>query len=188
MCGMRVRHGLAPRDTALVFAAAAASLLACATPGEPGPASAPPAPAAAQAESRLRPAPPPAELGSVERFAWQAVIQLGEAYAAGDVDGFLARVSRGFYRGYPALETALHALVRDTTSRSAVVAVQAVALEGERVSVRALWERRLVPRNGAPQFLAGETVFYFLRSETSLRLLDFRGDVPFGIQGIPAVP
>jgi hypothetical protein len=140
------------------------------------------------AESRLRQEDPPADIGAIERYAWLTVIQLGEAFAAGDLDLFLGRVSRGFYRGYPALESALRAIFSETTDRSAVVAVRDVSLEGDRVTVRAQWERNLAPRGGAPQRLAGTTVFIFLRSETSLRLLDFRGDPPFGIEGIPPLP
>jgi len=30
----------------------------------------------------------------------------------------------------------------------------------------------------------GETEFLFLKSDTSLRLLDYRGDAPFAIEGI----
>lgn len=182
---MSARHGFCRSGFALATAATAALLVACAAPG--GPPQSAPAPSASPA-GRLRQQDPPADLGAVERYAWQSVIQLGEAYASGDVDGFLGRVSRGFYRGYPALEIALRALVADTTNRSAVVAVSEVALEGDRVSVRAQWERTLRRRDGVQQTVAGETVFHFLKSETSLRLLDFRGDVPFGIEGLPALP
>lgn len=169
----------------LLLAAAAASLLACAAPSAPGPAAtAPPGPQG----PRLQRTDPPADLGAVERYAWQAVIQLGEAYAAGDSDGFLGRVSRGFYRGYPALESALRAHLAGTTARSAVVAVDGVTTEGERVSVAARWERGITRADGTSQLLAGTTAFLFLRSDTSLRLLDFRGDAPFGIEGIPELP
>jgi hypothetical protein len=177
--------------SAAALAAVAVSLIACAAPETPTPGTAADATgssASARPASRLRQEPPPADLGAVERYAWQTVIQLAEAYESGDVDGFLARVSRGFYRGYPALESALRALVGETTRRSAVVAVREVALDGDRVSVRAQWERTIVRRDGVPQLLEGQTTFYFLRSDTSLRLLDFRGDVPFGIEGIPALP
>ena len=170
---------------ALVLATAAASLLACAAPPAPGPVATAPQ---GQPAPRLQRTDPPADLGAVERYAWQAVIQLGEAYAAGDGDGFLGRVSRGFYRGYPALESALRAHLEGTTARSAVVAVDGVTTEGERVSVSARWERSLARRDGAAQLLSGTTVFLFLRSDTSLRLLDYRGDPPFGIEGIPELP
>jgi hypothetical protein len=183
-----VRKGSSSSLSAAALVLAAASLIGCAAPGSPTAGAAADATAAARPESRLRQEPPPADLGVVERYAWQTVIQLAEAYGSGDVDGFLARVSRGFYRGYPALESALRALVGETTSRSAVVAVREVALDGDRVSVRAQWERTIVWRNGVPQIREGQTTFYFLRSDTSLRLLDFRGDVPFGIEGIPALP
>ena len=170
---------------ALILAAAAASLLACAAPSAPGPSSTAPQ---GQQGPRLQRTDPPADLGAVERYAWQAVIQLGEAYAAGDIDGFLGRVSRGFYRGYPALESALRAHLEGTTARSVVVAVDGVTTEGDRVSVSARWERSLARRDGAAQLLSGTTVFLFLRSDTSLRLLDYRGDPPFGIEGIPELP
>lgn len=175
----------------VALAAAASGILACAAPVKPPPAPAPTAAAPAAPAApvfTLRRTDPPGDLGAVERYAWLAVIQLGDAFASGDVDGFLARVSRGFYRGYPALESALRTLVADTTNRSVVVAVGAVALDGDRVSVRARWERILTRGDGVPQMLAGETTFHFLKSDTSLRLLDFQGDVPFGIEGIPAAP
>ena len=179
-------HSAATGRALLLAAAAASLLLACAAPSPPVPA-APELPQA-QPGARLRPTYPPADLGAVERYAWQAVIQFGEDYAAGNLDGFLGRVSRGFYRGYPALESALRAHLEGTTSRSVVVAVDGVAAEGERVSVSARWERSLARRDGAAQLLSGTTVFLFLRSETSLRLLDFRGDPPFGIEGILELP
>ena len=175
----------APSGRSLLLAASAASLLACAAPSTPGP---------APTEPQSRPAPqlrqtlPPADLGAVERYAWQAVIQLGEDYAAGDVDGYLARVSRGYYRGYPALESALRAEVEGTIARSVVVAVEGVTTEGERVSVSARWETRLMRRGGAGELLTGTSVFLFLRSDTSLRLLDYRGDSPFGVKGAAGSP
>jgi hypothetical protein len=184
---MSARHGLRRSGVVLASIAVAALLVACAAPGA-APPSPPPAAAAAPVVSKLKQEDPPANLGAVERYAWQAAVQLGQDYEKGDIDGFLSRVSRGFYRGYPALESALRRLVNNTTSRSAVVAVRGVTLEGDRVSVRAQWERRIVRLDGVPDFRAGETVFHFLKSETSLRLLDFRGDVPFAIEGIPALP
>jgi hypothetical protein len=180
---MRVCNARSGR--ALFLAAATASLLACAAPSAPGPAA--PSPQGQQGP-RLQRTAPPADLGAVERYAWLAVIQLGEAYAAGDMDGFLGRVSRGFYRGYPALEIALRAHLGGTTARSAVVAVDGVTTEGERVSVGARWERGITRTDGTAQLLSGTTDFLFLRSDTSLRLLDFRGDAPFGIEGIPELP
>ena len=169
----------------LILAATAASLLSCAAPAAPGPAASEPR---GQPAVRLRQTEPPADLGIAERYAWQAVIQLGAAYAGGDIDGFLARVSRGFYRGYPALESALRAHLEGTLSRSVAVAVDGVTTESERVSVSARWERSLERGDGTAQLLTGTTVFLFLRSDTSLRLLDFRGDPPFGIEGIPELP
>lgn len=174
-----------PSGRALVLAATAASLLACAAPSGPGPGATAPQ---GQPAAQFRQTAPPADLGAVERYAWQAVIQLGEAYAAGDVDGFLGRVSRGFYRGYPALESALRAHLEGTTARSAVVAVDGVTTEGDRVGVAARWESVITRAGGTSQRLSGRTDFLFLRSDTSLRLLDFRGDVPFGIEAIPELP
>lgn len=182
---MRALRDLHPLERILALCCAATWLAACAAPGTPGPATPSPAP---PAQGRLQPTQPPADIGTVERYAWLAVVQLGEAYQAGDVEGFLNRVSRGFYRGYPALESALRKLVGETTERSATVAVRDVAAEGDRVSVRAQWERSLVRRGGSPEHLAGETVFLFLRSETSLRLLDYRGDAPFGIEELSGLP
>jgi hypothetical protein len=189
-----VRNGFRWPCRALLCAAAAILPISCAAPGTPeptaqAPAGAPkPAAAAAPATSRLRQEDPPAALGTVERYAWLAVVNLGEAYQEGNVEGFLNRVSRGFYRGYPALETALRADLDGTAARRVVVAVAGVTTEGDRVSVRARWERSLARGDGTPRSSAGETVFLFLRSETSLRLLDFRGDPPFGIEGIPEHP
>lgn len=182
---MGSRYWLGQRERLLALAASAPLLVACAASEGPGPAARAPgaeAPAAVPAEIRLQRTNPPADLGAVERYAWLAVIQLGEAWETGDVEGFLGRVSRGFYRGYPALESALRTLADGTTARRAVAAVREVATDGERVSVRAQWEFSLVQRDGARRQGSGETVFLFLRSDTSLRLLDYRGDGPFGIQ------
>jgi hypothetical protein len=186
---MDARHQVGRSALVAALATAVSGMLGCAAPVKAPtvpPASA--APAAAPVASTLRQTDPPAGLGSVERYAWLTVIQFGEAFAAGDVDGFLSRVSRGFYRGYPALEQGLRALFAASTSRSAIVAVSGVTVEGDRVGVRARWERTLTRGDGAPEMLAGETEFVFFKSESSLRLLDFRGDAPFGIEGIPAVP
>jgi len=173
------------------------SLAACAGTPSPGtPAAAPPvsapqpAPPLAQPASspaalpRLVPTDPPAELGTVERFAWQRVTEFGEAFSAGDVEGFLSKVSRGFYRGYATLETSLKTLIGDSTERTAVVAVRRVTTEDGRVIVRAQWTRSVTRRNGTVQAASGETEFLFLKNDTSLRLLDYRGDTPFAIDGI----
>ena len=133
---------------------------------------------------RLAPTQPPSDLGAVERFAWQQVVQLAESFAAGDVPGFLARVSRGFYRGYSTLESSLEALLAKSSARTAVVAIRMVAEEEGRVSVRAEWTRSVTMPDGSVDARHGETVFLFLRSDTSLRLLDYRGDAPFAIAGI----
>lgn len=150
--------------------------------------SAPAGPAAAAvvkpANPRLMPTVPPAELGTVQRFAWQRVVELGNAFAAGDVEGFLGKVSRGFYRGYSKLEAALRALMADSSARDAAVAVRKVTEEEGRVSVKAEWTRSITRSDGTIDAQRGETVFLFLKSDTSLRLLDYSGDAPFAIAGI----
>lgn len=133
---------------------------------------------------RLTPTSPPADLAAVERDAWQMVVELGEAFAAGDTAGFLSKVSRGFYRGYGALESSITALLEGSRSRGAVVAVKTVTQEGGRVSVTAEWTRSVTRRDGTVDAWHGETVFLFLNSGNSLRLLDYRGDAPFAIDGI----
>jgi len=134
--------------------------------------------------AQLVPTQPPSNLGSVERFAWQQVVHLGEAFAAGDVEGFLARVSRGFYRSYGTLESSLKDLLTNSRARSAVVAIRQVTEEEGRVSVSTEWTRSVTFPDGSVDARRGETVFLFLKSDTSLRLLDYRGDAPFAIDGI----
>ena len=171
---------------AFALPAAAALLLgACAGATQPGAGtSLPPAAAVKPQVPQLVPTPPPSNLGSVERFAWQQVVHLGEAFAAGDVEGFLARVSRGFYRSYSTLESSLKDLLTNSRARSAVVAIRQVT-EGEgRVSVSTEWTRSVTFPDGSVDARRGETVFLFLRSDTSLRLIDYRGDAPFAIDGI----
>jgi hypothetical protein len=132
----------------------------------------------------LKPTVPPSDLEPIQRFAWQQVVQLGDAFAAGDVEGFLARVSRGFYRGYSLLEVSLRKLLDDSSARSAVVAVRQISEEAGRVSVRAEWTRSVTRRDGSVEARYGETEFLFLKSDTSLRLLDYRGAAPFALEGI----
>jgi hypothetical protein len=132
----------------------------------------------------LKPTVPPSDLDPVQRFAWQQVVQLGDAFAAGDVEGFLARVSRGFYRGYSRLEVSLRDLLDGSSARSAVVAVRQIHEEAGRVSVRAEWTRSVTRRDGSVEGRYGETEFLFLKSDTSLRLLDYRGAAPFAVEGI----
>lgn len=169
---------------------AAMLLGACAATSQPvairsGESASKPTPIAVQPQvPRLVPTQPPSDLGAVERFAWQQVVQLGEAFAAGDADAFLARVSRGFYRGYGVLENSLKALLANSSARAAVVAIRLVAEEEGRVNVRAEWTRSVTLPDGSVDARHGETVFLFLKSDTSLRLLDYRGDAPFGIAGI----
>jgi hypothetical protein len=172
-------------------AGAAFLLTACAGTDQPGPGSPASSPAAAQPQVQgqaplpvLKPTEPPPDLDPIQRFAWQQVVQLGDAFAAGDAEAFLARVSRGFYRGYATLERSLQNLLADSSSRSAVVAVRKVAEDMGRVSVRAEWTRSVTRRDGSVEARHGETEFLFLRSDTSLRLLDYRGDAPFAIGGI----
>jgi hypothetical protein len=179
-----------PLATALC-AAAALALGACAGAVQPGAGSAtPPAAAVGQPVRRESPLPrltptvPPSDLGPIERFAWQQVVQLGAAFAAGDADDFLARVSRGFYRGYSTLESSLKQLLAESSARGAVVAVRQVTAEEGRISVRAEWTSSVTRRDGSVAARYGETVFIFLKSDQSLRLLDFRGDAPFAIGGI----
>jgi hypothetical protein len=180
---------LRPLRAFALTAAAALALGACASPQEsgsqgPGPAAAQPSATAQATLPALKPTVPPADLDPTQRFAWQQVVQLGDAFAAGDAEGFLARVSRGFYRGYSTLEASLKALLADSTDRGAVVAVQRVAEDSGRVSVRAEWTRSLTRRDGSFEARRGETEFLFLKSDTSLRLLDYRGDAPFAIPGL----
>jgi hypothetical protein len=163
---------------------AALTMLSCAGPA-PGPGSpAPPSAAVRQPLPAVVPTQPPADLDPIQRFAWQQVVQLGEAFTAGDIDGFLARVSRGFYRGYSQFEDALRKLLEDSSARSAVVAVRQISEDSGRVSVRAEWTRSVTRRDGNVEERYGETEFLFLKSDTSLRLLDYRGDAPFAIAGI----
>lgn len=167
----------------IVAAACAAALLAACAATKPAGRSS----AAAGAEpppARLVPTRPPPDLGVVERFAWQTVEQLAAALAAGDAEAFLARVSRGFYRGYASLEEALASLLASGGTRTVVVAVSEVRIEEERVSVRARWTHDVAAGGRRPAASAGDTTFLFLKTETTLRLLDFRGDPPFGIPGI----
>lgn len=180
-CFTLVRH-LRP---CLVGAAAVILLGACAPASRtsPGVVDAGGTPASAPLP-RLTPTVPPADLDAIKRFAWQQVTGLGDAFAAGDADAFLAKVSRGFYRGYTTLETSLRQLLAGARARTAVVAVSEVAEEEGRVSVRAEWTRSVTRPDGSTDGRHGQTVFLFLKSDTSLRLLDYRGDAPFGIDGI----
>ncbi len=183
---MNVRPAVVRSIRLVMLPAATAFLLgACAGATQPRSGAAVPPSAESKPQApKLAPTVPPADLGTVERFAWQQVVQLGDAFAAGDAEGFLAKVSRGFYRSYTTLETSLKALIADSTSSGAVVAVRAVTEEEGRVSVRAEWARSVTRRDGSVDARRGETVFLFLKSDTSLRLLDYRGDPPFAIDGI----
>lgn len=175
------------RNRSILAAPAALLLLglaACAGPGAGTRGSAAPAPSAGPALPRLAPTPKPKDLGVIERYAWQTVEQLGEALAEGNAPAFLAKVSTGFYKGYARLEGALLALLAQSASRSVVVAVESVEVEGDRVSVRAQWVRDFATVDGGRDAATGTTTFLFLGTDTALRLLDYRGDPPFGIPGI----
>jgi hypothetical protein len=180
---------LSPLVRALRFcvttAAAVVVLSACGSAPRPGagPALSPPAAVKPQVP-QLVPTQPPADLGSVERYAWQQVVMLGDAFAAGDIPGFLARVSRGFYRGYGKLEASLVALLEGSRARDVVVAIRLVTEDEGRISVRAEWTRSVTLPDGSVDARRGETVFLFLKSDTSLRLIDYRGDAPFALDGI----
>ena len=173
------------RIFALPVAAAVLLCGACAGAPRSGTAASTTPPAAMKPQiPQLVSTPPPSDLGVVERFAWQQVVLLGEAFAAGDVEAFTARVSSGFYRGYARLESSLRALLTNSRARSAVVAIRQVTEEGGRVSVKTEWTRSVTLPDGSVDARSGETVFLFLKSDTSLRLLDYRGDAPFAIDGI----
>ena len=183
---MNVRPPFVTALRAVALPASAALLLsACA--GAPPTGSVPtssPAAAMKPQAPKLVATQPPSNLDAVHRFAWQQVVHMGDAFAAGDVENFLTRVSRGFYRGYGNLENSLRALLLNARAREAVVAVRLVTEEEGRVSVRAEWTRSVTLRDGTVDARHGETVFLFLKSDTSLRLLDYRGDAPFGLAGI----
>lgn len=170
----------------VVLPATAALLLgACAVATQPGSG----IPTATLTEAtrpvpKLVPTQPPSDLSAVKRLAWQEVVQLGESFAAGDAEGFLANVSRGFYRSYSVLESSLKALLANSSARSAVVAIGLIAEEEGRVSVTAEWTRSVTSPDGRVDARHGETVFLFLRSDASLRLIDYRGDAPFALAGI----
>ena len=183
---MQVRSSFVGALRVFALPGAAALLLGgCAGTTQPGPDAPTAPPAAVQREvPKLVPTDPPSDLGAVERFAWQQVVQLGATFAAGDVEGFLARVSRGFYRSYTALESSLTALLKDSRSRAAVLAIRLVTEEEGRVSVRAEWTSSVTRSDGSVEARHGQTVFLFLKSDTSLRLIDYRGDAPFAIPGI----
>lgn len=183
---MKVRYSPVDALRALSMSAVAALLLvACAGAPQPEPRASASSPEPAQQQvPKLVPTVQPANLDAVKRFAWQQVVQLGESVAAGDAEGFLARVSRGFYRNYSVLEGALKTFLANTSARSVVVAISMVAEEEGRVSVTAKWTRTSTEPGGGEDARYGETVFLFLKSDTSLRLLDYRGDAPFALEGI----
>ena len=165
----------------------AATLLlgACAGTTQPAPSVSKAPPEAVQPQvQKLVPTQPPAELGTIERFAWQQVVGLGAAFAAGDVEAFLAKVSLGFYRNYNTLGSSLKLLLENSRAHAAVVAVRLVTVEEGKVNVRAEWTRSVTLPDGRVDARHGETVFLFFQSDTSLRLFDYRGDAPFAIDGI----
>lgn len=172
------------------FTAAAAFVAAVGTgcAGQPGPGagvvSVPPPASTLPSIPRLTPTVPPADLGTLERDAWQMVVELGEAFTSRDATAFLSKVSPGFYRGYGTLETSLRDLLDGAKASGSVVAVRKAVQEEGRVSVTAEWTCSVTRRDGAVAAWHGETVFLFLNSGNSLRLLDYRGDAPFAIAGI----
>jgi len=183
---MKVRFSPVGALRMFALPAIAAFLLgACAVATQPGPGASTALPTAGkQLVPKLVPTQPPPDLGPVKRFAWQQVVRLGEAFAAGDVEGFLAGVSRGFYRNYSVLESSLKALLANSNGRAAVVAVSLVEEEEGKVSVTAEWTRSVTLPDGRVDARHGKTVFLYLKSDRSLRLMDYRGDAPFALDGI----
>lgn len=183
---MQVRFSPFGALRGIVLPATVAVLLcACAVATPPGPGASTVTPAeVTRPVVKLVPTQPPSDLSALKRLAWQDVVQLADSFAAGDAEGFLANVSRGFYRGYSVLESSLKALLANSLSRSAVVAVGLVAEEEGRVSVTAEWTRSVTLPDGRVDARHGETVFLFLKSDSSLRLIDYRGDAPFALAGI----
>lgn len=172
--------------SALVFALA---LNACQTVSYPVavPVSKPPSPKPSPQLSRLPPlAPttPPANMGAVERFGWQTVEQMRDSFVRGEASSFLAKVSRGFYRGYPAIETSLENTFAKAATIDLAIAIQEVIAEEDKVSVRIKWNRSLELRGGTMEYLAGESVLLFLKADNTLRLIDYRKDPIFGLEGL----
>lgn len=132
----------------------------------------------------LAPSEPPARLGMVERYGWQTVEQMRDAYIAGDAEVFLAKVSRGFYRGYANLEASLQRTFASAAKVDLAIAIQEIVAEEDRLSVRVKWNRTLTLKSGVMERLAGESVLIFQRTEETLRLIDYRKDPIFGIAGI----
>ncbi len=183
---MKVRLLPAGALRAFVLPAAAALLLgACAGATQQGSSTPTSLPEVVQQPiPKLVPTQPPSDLGAVQRLAWQQVVKLGEDFAAGDPEGFLATISRGFYRNYSVLENSLKTLMAKSRARAAVVAISLVEEEEGRVSVTAEWTRSVTLSDGRVDARHGKTVFLFLKSDTSLRLIDYRGDAPFALAGI----
>lgn len=183
---MKIRFSPVGVLRAFAFPATAVFLLvACAGAPHPGSGASTPSPEVERRQvPKLVPTQPPSDLGTIKRFAWQQVVELGEAFASGDAEGFLAKVSRGFYRSYSVLESSLKSLLANSSAHAAVVAISLVEEEEGRVSVTAEWTRHVTLPDGRVDARHGETVFLFLKSDTSLRLLDYRGDAPFAIDGI----
>lgn len=127
---------------------------------------------------------PPKDLGMVERYGWQTVEQMREAYVAADAAAFLTKVSRGFYRGYGNLESSLQHLFAVAARIDLAIAIQEVATEEDKVSVRVKWNRSWAMKDGSVAPLAGESVLIFLRTDGTLRLIDYRKDPLFGLEGI----
>ena len=168
-------------------AAAALLLGACAGAGTNQPASVaskPPAVAEKPQLPKLVPTRVPPDLGGVERSAWLQTVQLGDDFAAGNAEAFLAKVSMGFYHGYGTLSSSLKTLLANSSAGAVVVAVRQATKEDERVSVRAEWTRSVTLADGSVDARQGDTVFIYFITGENLRLIDYRGDAPFAIAGI----
>lgn len=154
---------------------------ACQTPrsaGESSTAVAPPT-----ALPPITPTKPPASIGMVERFGWQTVEQMRDAFVAGDAPAFLSKVSRGFYRGYANLETALGKTFAGRPQVELVIAIREVTADEDKVNALVRWNRTITPREGPAQLLSGETQLVFLKTEGALRLIDYRKGSLFGLSG-----
>jgi hypothetical protein len=119
----------------------------------------------------------------VERFGWQTVEQMRDAFEALDAPAFLAKVSRGFYRGYANLEGALGKTFAGRPRIELAIAIREVTAGDDKVNVLVRWNRTTTPQEGPVQAVSGETQLIFLKTEGALRLIDFRKDSLFGLAG-----
>lgn len=122
-------------------------------------------------------------LSLTERFVQQNIYKMRDLFVAGDVSGFMRNVSNGFYRGYVKLERGLRETLRKASQISLQVTLDDVQMEDEKVIVRIRWNRSLFNKEtGRMEETSGESVLIFLKAET-IRLIDYRKDPPFGIEG-----